>query len=83
MPGLGLAALIIAAIIVFLLLQAVKIIPEYERGVVFRLGKLVPRDFGPGITIIIPVIDSLRAIDDSPVARLTRTFARAYSGVSR
>ncbi|UCF68850.1 MAG: slipin family protein [Acidobacteriota bacterium] len=59
MPGLSLGFLIVVVVAVFLLLQAIKILPEYERGVVFRLGKLVVRDFGPGLTIIIPFIDRL------------------------
>jgi hypothetical protein len=31
-------------------LSAVRILPEYERGVVFRLGRLRPTDYGPGLT---------------------------------
>ncbi|MDQ7006858.1 MAG: slipin family protein [Acidobacteriota bacterium] len=46
----------------FLLSQSVKILRQYERGVVFRLGKLVPRDFGPGLTIIIPFVDKLERV---------------------
>ncbi|MDH3283250.1 MAG: slipin family protein [Acidobacteriota bacterium] len=59
MGGLSFGLIIVVVFFVFLLLQAVKIIPEYERGVVFRLGKLVPRDFGPGLTLIVPFIDRI------------------------
>ncbi len=52
---------IVIAIIVFLviLVNTIKILPEYERGVVFRLGRLLPRAKGPGLIIIIPFIDRL------------------------
>jgi regulator of protease activity HflC (stomatin/prohibitin superfamily) len=40
-------------------LNSVKILPEYERGVVFRLGRLRSRDYGPGLFLLIPVIDRM------------------------
>lgn len=42
---------------VILLIASVKIVKEYERAVVFRLGRLLKRAKGPGIIIIIPLID--------------------------
>jgi len=48
----------IVIIVVFLLLSAVKILKEYERGVVFRLGRLVGAK-GPGIFLIIPFVDKM------------------------
>ncbi len=42
---------------VFLLIASIKIVKEYERAVVFRLGRLLKSAKGPGIIIIIPVID--------------------------
>jgi len=52
---------IIVAAFVFLVLlvNTLKILPEYERGVVFRLGRLVKRVKGPGLIIIIPFVDRL------------------------
>lgn len=48
--------------ILFILFNAVKILNEYERAVVFRLGRLVaPR--GPGLVILIPIIERMRRID--------------------
>jgi regulator of protease activity HflC (stomatin/prohibitin superfamily) len=41
----------------FILISAVKIVKEYERAVVFRMGRLVKRAKGPGMIIIIPVVD--------------------------
>ncbi len=50
---------IIAFLVVyFILSQAIKILNEYERGVIFRLGRLIPSK-GPGIIFIIPLVDKL------------------------
>ncbi len=52
---------LIAVIVIFLafLWSAIKILNEYERGVVFRLGRMLPKAKGPGLVIIIPVIDRM------------------------
>jgi regulator of protease activity HflC (stomatin/prohibitin superfamily) len=61
------AALIIAAVLVFLLLlflmAAIKIAREYERGIVFRLGRLLPAPKGPGLFILIPIVDRMVKVD--------------------
>jgi regulator of protease activity HflC (stomatin/prohibitin superfamily) len=44
---------------VLFLASAIRILNEYERGVVFRLGRVMSRAKGPGIIIIIPVVDKL------------------------
>ncbi|MFA0889311.1 MAG: slipin family protein [Synergistales bacterium] len=49
-------------IVVVLLTSAVKIIPEYQRGVVFRLGRLVGSK-GPGLVIIVPFVDRMVRAD--------------------
>jgi regulator of protease activity HflC (stomatin/prohibitin superfamily) len=66
-------------LVVFWLLLSVKILNEYERGVVFRLGKVLPQPKGPGITLVIWPIDrmvrvSLRTIvmDIPPQDVITR-----------
>jgi regulator of protease activity HflC (stomatin/prohibitin superfamily) len=66
-------------ILVLLLLSAVKIVKEYERAVVFRLGRLIKKAKGPGLIIIIPFIDkwervSLRlvALDVPPQDVITK-----------
>ena len=51
--------IILAAII---LPQSVRILREYERGVVFRLGKLLAAK-GPGLIILIPVVDRMQKMD--------------------
>jgi regulator of protease activity HflC (stomatin/prohibitin superfamily) len=45
-------------IVVFFLIAAIKILNEYERGVIFRLGRVMKAK-GPGIIILIPVVDRL------------------------
>lgn len=50
--------LFIAFLVVYFLSSAIKILKEYERGVVFRLGRVIPVK-GPGLVIIWPIIDKL------------------------
>ncbi len=60
------ALITIAAIVVLLLLvafAAIKVAREYERGVIFRLGRLLPTPKGPGLFILIPVIDRMVKVD--------------------
>jgi len=49
-------------LLVVFLSAAIKILREYERGVVFRLGRVLERPKGPGVVIIIPIIDRLLRI---------------------
>jgi regulator of protease activity HflC (stomatin/prohibitin superfamily) len=53
--------LIAGLIIFFILSQVIKILNEYERGVIFRLGRIIPAK-GPGIIFLIPLIDKLSRI---------------------
>jgi len=59
MNPFSLGLLSAAAIVVFILVNAIRILPEYERGVVFRLGRLRPTDYGPGIFLLIPILDRM------------------------
>ena len=54
--------MILVAFIAFILFNTVKILNEYQRGVVFRLGRLVPPR-GPGIVFLIPMIERMRVVD--------------------
>jgi regulator of protease activity HflC (stomatin/prohibitin superfamily) len=60
-------ALVILAAIVFLLLlflvSAIKVAREYERGIVFRLGRLLPEPKGPGLFLLIPIVDRMVKVD--------------------
>ncbi len=61
MPSLaGLAVIIFLGIL--LLSSAIKILREYERGVIFRLGRLIGAK-GPGIILLIPIIDKMMRVD--------------------
>src|SRR4051812_46094233 len=61
------AVLIIVAILVVLvvlfLFSAIKVAREYERGIVFRLGRLLPAPKGPGLFLLIPVVDRMVKVD--------------------
>jgi regulator of protease activity HflC (stomatin/prohibitin superfamily) len=60
-------ALIALGVVVFLLilfaLAAIKVAREYERGIVFRLGRLLPAPKGPGLFILIPIVDRMVRVD--------------------
>src|SRR5215211_5991295 len=50
-------------LIVLFLFSAIKVAREYERGIIFRLGRLLPEPKGPGLFILIPVIDRMVKVD--------------------
>lgn len=61
MPPVGtsfVSFIFVILVVLYFLSAAIKILKEYERGVVFRLGRLIPVK-GPGIVIIIPIVDKL------------------------
>jgi regulator of protease activity HflC (stomatin/prohibitin superfamily) len=51
--------IIILVIVGLYLLSSIKILPEYERGVIFRLGRLLPEAKGPGIFLVFAPIDKI------------------------
>src|SRR5881296_2955925 len=61
------AALVIVAALAFLfvlfLTSAIKVAREYERGIVFRLGRLLPEPKGPGLFLLIPIVDRMVRVD--------------------
>jgi regulator of protease activity HflC (stomatin/prohibitin superfamily) len=61
------AVLVIIAILLFLivlfLFSAIKVAREYERGIVFRLGRLLAEPKGPGLFLLIPVVDRMVKVD--------------------
>ena len=61
------AVLIIVAILLLLLvlflISAIKVAREYERGIIFRLGRLLPEPKGPGLFILIPIVDRMVRVD--------------------
>src|SRR6476660_8760836 len=61
------AAIIVVVVLVVLLLfvlaASIKVIREYERAIVFRLGRLLPEPKGPGLFFLIPVVDRMVKVD--------------------
>lgn len=51
--------LIVIGVLGLYLLSSIKILPEYERGVIFRLGRLLPEAKGPGIFLVFAPIDKM------------------------
>jgi regulator of protease activity HflC (stomatin/prohibitin superfamily) len=66
MEGNSMSSLAGIAVITFLVLiilsNAIKILREYERGVIFRLGRLIGAK-GPGIILLIPIVDRMMRVD--------------------
>src|SRR3984885_9169418 len=60
-------ALIALVVVLFLfalfLINAIRIVREYERAIVFRLGRLLPEPKGPGFFLRIPIVDQLTKVD--------------------
>ena len=56
MPQLSLSVVVV--FLFFLLLSSIRVLKEYERGVVFRLGRLIGAK-GPGLFLLIPMIDKM------------------------
>ena len=59
--GLGIIIVVFVAVlfVIFLLASAVRIVQEYERGVIFRLGRVLGRAKGPGLFFLIPIADRM------------------------
>ncbi|MGA9192276.1 MAG: slipin family protein [Anaerolineales bacterium] len=60
--ALSLPTLVLILLLLMILSSAVKIVKEYERGVIFRLGRLIGAK-GPGLFFIFPIIDKMVKID--------------------
>jgi regulator of protease activity HflC (stomatin/prohibitin superfamily) len=61
------AAIIVVVILLLLLalflFSAIKVAREYERGIIFRLGRLLPEPKGPGLFLLIPIVDRMVKVD--------------------
>jgi regulator of protease activity HflC (stomatin/prohibitin superfamily) len=61
------AAVVVLVIVVFFAalyaIAAIKVLREYERGIVFRLGRLFPTPRGPGLIFLIPIVDKMVRVD--------------------
>lgn len=54
--------IVIAILVVIFLATALKIVPEYQRAVIFRLGRVIGAK-GPGLFILVPIIDRMIRVD--------------------
>jgi regulator of protease activity HflC (stomatin/prohibitin superfamily) len=54
---------VLALLVVLFLFSAIKVAREYERGIIFRLGRLLPEPKGPGLFLLIPVVDRMVKVD--------------------
>lgn len=62
MDGSNGGIIIVAVFLAIYLLSCVKILQEYERGVIFRLGRLLPENKGPGIIFVFKPIDTMQRV---------------------
>jgi len=58
MEGMSVYTGVVIAFVVLILASAIRILREYERGVIFRLGRLIDQK-GPGLILLIPVVDRM------------------------
>jgi regulator of protease activity HflC (stomatin/prohibitin superfamily) len=54
---------VLAVLLVLLLVSAIRVMREYERAVVFRLGRLLDPPKGPGLFLLIPIVDRMVKVD--------------------
>src|SRR2546423_664434 len=75
------AAIVVLVVVLFLLvlflISAIKVAREYERGIIFRLGRLLPEPKGPGLFLLIPIVDRMVKVD------LRRITLKIPSGMQR
>ena len=63
MTGAIIGIIVVVVLLLLFLAAAVKVLREYERGIVFRLGRLLDPPKGPGLFILIPIIDRMVKVD--------------------
>jgi regulator of protease activity HflC (stomatin/prohibitin superfamily) len=64
--GIGVAAIVVviaALFVVAVIFSAIKVVKEYERGVIFRLGRVQGGPKGPGLFVLLPVVDRMVKVD--------------------
>lgn len=57
-PGPTFPIIVVIVLVLFILANAIRILREYERGVIFRLGRLIGAK-GPGLILLIPIVDKM------------------------
>lgn len=58
MPAAYVPIIVVVVFFLFLLLNAIRVLQEYERGVIFRLGRMIGVK-GPGLILLIPIVDRM------------------------
>jgi regulator of protease activity HflC (stomatin/prohibitin superfamily) len=64
--GIGIVAVLVVIVAIFVvsvLVSAIKVVKEYERGVIFRLGRVQGGPKGPGLFLLFPLVDNMVKID--------------------
>jgi regulator of protease activity HflC (stomatin/prohibitin superfamily) len=57
------ALVVVVVVVASFLYSAVKVVKEYERGVIFRLGRVQGGPKGPGLFLLLPLVDRMVKID--------------------
>ncbi len=60
--AISMPTIVVIVLVVMFLASAIRILNEYERGVIFRLGRVIATK-GPGLIILIPVVDKMVKVD--------------------
>src|ERR671936_2506399 len=63
MAGLIIALVVVLLLLVLYVISAIRVVREYERGIIFRLGRLLPDPKGPGLFFLIPIVDRMVKVD--------------------
>jgi len=61
--GFAFVALVVVVVVAAVLYSAIKVVKEYERGVIFRLGRVQGGPKGPGLFLLWPLVDTMVKID--------------------
>jgi len=59
MPAIPYPLIIVVVVLIYILGASIRILKEYERGVIFRLGRLLTAGKGPGLILLIPIVDKM------------------------
>lgn len=59
MPTIPYPLIIVIVLLIYILGSAIRILKEYERAVIFRLGRLLAAGKGPGLILLIPIVDKM------------------------
>src|SRR5881409_2250793 len=63
MLGAIIGLVVVVLLLLLFLISAIRVAREYERGVVFRLGRLLDPPKGPGLFVLIPIVDRMVKVD--------------------